>query len=56
MPMTDVQIAAGEALAYNRMGGVTEDMVRDICHDHNVDMGEVLEEMGWGKDHYDFVS
>lgn len=51
--MTDEQIAAGEALSYNRMGALTKEMLADICHDHEVDMGDVLEEMEWERDHYD---
>lgn len=45
--------AVGEALAYNRMGGLDENVLRDIATDYNVDYRDILEEIGWGRDYYD---
>lgn len=50
---TTLADAVGEAKAYNRMGGLDENVLRDIAHDYDVDMGDILEELGWGKDYYD---
>jgi hypothetical protein len=50
--MTDLQQAVAEAYTYNRMGALTEEMLNDIAHDHDVDPGDILEEMGWGRDYY----
>lgn len=30
-----------ECLAYNRMGGLTEEMIEDIAHDHQVDAAKL---------------
>lgn len=50
---TTLADAVGEAKAYNRMGGLDENVLRDIAHDYDVDMGDILEELGWGRDYYD---
>jgi len=49
---TGLSDAVGEAKAYNRMGALDEQVLRDIAHDYDVDMGDILEELGWGKDYY----
>lgn len=50
---TDLDDAVGEALAYNRMGGLDEAVLKDIAHDHGVDYRDILEELEWGRDYYD---
>ncbi len=45
--------AVGEAIAYNRMGGLDENVLKDIAHDYEVDYRDILEELGWGRDYYD---
>lgn len=45
--------AVAEAKTYNRMGGLDEQVLRDIAHDYNVDVGDILEELEWGRDYYD---
>lgn len=51
--MTDLERAVSEALAYNRMGGLDENVLNDIAYDFNVDPKDILEELGWGRDYYD---
>tara|TARA_R110000851_G_scaffold59347_7_gene137371 strand:- start:4721 stop:4876 length:156 start_codon:yes stop_codon:yes gene_type:complete len=45
--MTDIQVAAGEALTYNRIGGLNHEMILDIAHDHDVDPKLIYEELEW---------
>lgn len=51
--MSDLEQAVLESLAYNRMGGLDENVLNDIAHDFNVDPKDILEELGWGRDYYD---
>jgi hypothetical protein len=51
--MTDLEKAVGEAIAYNRMGALIKEILEDIAFDYDLDPKDILEEMGWGRDHYD---
>ncbi|MCK4815030.1 hypothetical protein KA005_04610 [bacterium] len=51
--MSDLNNAVGEAKAYNRMGGLDEQMLKDIAYDFGVDPRDILDELGWGRDYYD---
>lgn len=44
--------AVAEARVYNRMGALDEGLLKDIAFEHGVDAGDILEELGWGRDHY----
>ena len=50
--MTDLEQAVAEAHTYNRIGALDEGMLQDIAFDHSVDAGDILEELGWGRDYY----
>jgi hypothetical protein len=50
--MTDLEKAAGEALAYNRMGALIKEILEDIAFEYDVDPKDILEQMGWDRDHY----
>ena len=51
--MTDLEIAVAEAITYNKMGALDKSVLQDIAFDNDVDMGDILEELGWGRDYYD---
>ena len=48
----DLQDAVGEAKAYNRMGALDEAVLKDIADDFDVSPEDILEELGWGREHY----
>jgi len=50
---TELSDAVGEAKAYNRMGELDEQVLKNIAHDYGVDYRDILEELGWGRDYYD---
>lgn len=45
--------AAAEAKMYNRMGGLTKRVLEEIAESYDLDYRDILEEMEWGRDHYD---
>lgn len=50
--MSDLDDAIGEAKAYNRMGGLDENVLNDIAHDNDVTPGDLLEGLEWGRNYY----
>lgn len=50
--MDDLEEAYAEALTYNRMGALTEELLNDIAFDYDVEPEDILEKLGWGRDHY----
>lgn len=50
--MSDLGDAINEAKAYNRMGGLDENVLTDIAYDNDVTSGDLLEGLGWGRNYY----
>ncbi len=51
-PTTDLEQATAEAYTYNQMGALTKEVLEDLAWDYEVEMEDILEELGWGKDYY----
>lgn len=51
--MTDLEQAVSEAITYNRMGALDQNVLNDIAYYFNVDPKDILEELGWSRDYYD---
>lgn len=45
--MSDLDLAVGEALAYNRMGALDKSVLEDISYDHGVSAKDILKKIGW---------